>query len=299
MLEELRTFIEVAEKKSFTKAALNLNISQPTVSLHIKRLETIFEKRLIIRSKKQKKIIITSSGEKLYLQARKLLETWEYTKKLVKEDTDIISGSVNVGASLTIGEYFLPEFLGIFNSKYPKININIELGNTQKISEELKNYRIDVAIVEGIIVNENFSKEHLYQDDLVIIAPINYALKPWDNSTRWIVREKGSGTRMQWEYIIGEKLHNLQDMPLTMNTNFAVKEAVKNNIGIALISEYIAQLAEKNGEVKILRDEIKGSRYFDLLLQKDRSHDKSAAVFCEELKKYFCKKQNEIGEKCI
>lgn len=294
MLEELRTFVEVVENKNFTKAALNLSISQPTVSLHIKRLELVFEKRLIIRSKKQKKIIITSSGEKLYLQARKLLEIWEYTQKIVKEDTDIISGSINVGASLTIGEYFLPEFLGKFHSRYPKININIELGNTQKISEELKNYRIDAAIVEGVIVDESFIKEHLYQDDLVLIAPENYVSDPWDKSTRWIVREKGSGTRMQWEYIIGENLSNLECMPLTMNTNFAVKEAVKNNIGIALISEYIARLAQDTNEVKILENEIKGSRYFDLLLQKERSYDKSIIVFCEELKKYFKNKQNEI-----
>ena len=115
MFIELQTFIEVVDAQSFTKAGELLNISQPTVSLHIKRLEEYFAEKFILRSKKQKKLIITPAGERLYHQAKKLQAEWSYTKKYVKNDLSFVAGRLQIGASLTIGEYFLPEFLGIFN----------------------------------------------------------------------------------------------------------------------------------------------------------------------------------------
>ena len=76
-----------------------------------------------------------------------------------------------------------------------------------------------------------------------------------------------------------------------MNTNFAVKEAVKNGVGVALISEYIAKMAEAGNEVKILHQAVKGERFFDLLLPKNGLRDKVLEVFCYELKNFFKKKE--------
>lgn len=287
MWEELKTFTEVVEQNSFTKAANALNISQPTVSLHIKRLEAEFGERFILRSKSQKRLVITSAGERFYVQARKILKMWEYTKMYVKDNEEHIEGDVKIGASLTIGEYFLPEFLGLFNKKYPHINVQIELGNTKRISEMLKNYKIDIGIVEGSIVDEKFEKSHLYKDNLVVIVPNDYQ----GGNERWIIRETGSGTRMQWEDIIGNKICSFKNAPLVMNTNFAVKEAVKSGIGIALISEYVAKLAVNNNEVRYLNNKIEGSRYFDLVLHKDRMQDNIIDAFCSEVKEFFANKQ--------
>lgn len=288
MWEELKTFTEVVEQNSFTKAAINLNISQPTVSMHIKRLEAEFNEHFILRSKSQKKLIITSAGEKFYEQAKKMLKMWENTKKYIKDNEVYIEGNVKIGASLTIGEYFLPEFLGIFNEKYPHINVHLELGNTKNINEMLRNYRIDIGIVEGSIVDEKFEKSHLYKDNLVIIAPKDHN----KSDERWIIREPGSGTRRQWEDIIGNKISSFKYPPLVMNTNFAVKESVKSGIGIALISEYVAKRAVADGEVIYLDGSIEGSRYFDLVLHKERIQDKVMDVFCGELKEFFKNKQD-------
>lgn len=288
MWEELKTFTEVVEQKSFTKAANNLNISQPTVSLHIKRLETEFNARFILRSKSQKKLIITSAGERFYEQAKKMLKMWDNTKKYIKDDEVYIEGNIKIGASLTIGEYFLPEFLGLFNRRYPYVNVHLELGNTRHINEMLRNYTIDIGIVEGSIIDEKFEKSHLYKDNLVVIAPKEYNR----SNERWIIREPGSGTRRQWEDIIGNDICSFRYAPLVMNTNFAVKEAVKSGIGIALISEYVAKRAVADTEVVYLDDSIAGSRYFDLVLHKDRIQDRLLDVFCGELREFFKKKQN-------
>lgn len=291
MFIELQTFIEVVDAQSFTKAGELLNISQPTVSLHIKRLEEYFAEKFILRSKKQKKLIITPAGERLYHQAKKLQAEWSYTKKYVKNDLSFVAGRLQIGASLTIGEYFLPEFLGIFNKKYPYINVMVEMGNTTHMSDLLKAYKLDLAVVEGTVVSDKLEKEHLFRDKLVIIAPLDYKEKNWNENTRWIIREAGSGSRLQWEYLIGDSLTKFQYTPIVMNTNFAVKEAVKNGVGVALISEYIAKMAEAGNEVKILHQAVEGERFFDLLLPKNGLLDKVLEVFCYELKNFFKKKE--------
>lgn len=113
MWEELKTFIEVVEQQSFTKAAQKLNISQPTVSLHIRRLEECFNAVLIRRSKKQKQLSVTYAGMIVYDAAKQMKSLWQFTEITVKELGSEIKGRLAIGASLTIGEYFLPEFLEI------------------------------------------------------------------------------------------------------------------------------------------------------------------------------------------
>lgn len=289
MLEELQTFITVAELQSFTRAAEQLNISQPTVSLHVKRLEEYFNEILIYRSRQQKKPVITAAGRRLYQQAKKMLSLWKSTYNYVKDDFTH-SGSLTIGVTFTIGEYFLPEFLGEFNREFPDIKVELEIGNTQKISELLNNYKIDAAIVEGNIIGEKFVKRHLYKDRLVIIAPVGKEKESLEDE-RWIIRENGSGTRSQWEQLIGNGLTELKFKPLVMNSNFAVKEAVRNNLGVALLSEYIAEEAAKNKEVVIRRDAICGKRYFDLVMIKDAADDHLIDIFNTNISNFFRKKQ--------
>ena len=260
MLEELKTFIEVVELKNFTKAAERLNISQPTVSLHIKRLEDYFDEVFIVRSKKQKRLVITAAGTRMYRQAKKILNLWKSTYSYVRDELDAAAGNLIIGVTFTIGEYFLPEFLGEFNKSFPNIKVEVEIGNTQKISELLASYKINVAIVEGNIIDERFYKQHLYEDKLVVIVPRGHEQKKMEEE-RWIIREKGSGTRGQWEYLVGSNLKELKYKPLVLNSNFAVKEAVRNGLGAALISEYIALGAAANGELNISREQLKGRRF--------------------------------------
>lgn len=289
MLEELQTFVAVTELQSFTKAAEQLNISQPTVSLHIKRLEEYFGEILIFRSRRQKKPVMTAAGQRLYQQAKKLLNLWKTTYSYVKDDF-AGGGRLTIGATFTIGEYFLPEFLGEFNKKFPNIKVELEIGNTQKIGELLSNYKINAAIVEGNLINEKFIKKHLYTDRLVVVAPLGKENQKLENE-RWIIREKGSGTRSQWENLIGSGLTELKFKPLVMNSNFAVKEAVRNNLGIALLSEYIAADAVKKEEVALHKDALQAKRYFDLVFTKDNVQDGLIDIFSTSISDFFQRKQ--------
>ena len=138
MIEELKTFITVVEVKNFTKAAEQLNLSQPSVSNHIKNLENYFGVTLINRSVKQKSIFITERGYILYKKAKEIVSLLETTYMEIQNKSDSIKGSIKVGASLTIGEYVLPDFLAYFSKKYPDIDIEIVAAPTLGIKFDNK-----------------------------------------------------------------------------------------------------------------------------------------------------------------
>ena len=280
MWEELKTFIEVVEQQSFTKAAQKLNISQPTVSLHIRRLEECFNAVLIRRSKKQKQLSVTYAGMIVYDAAKQMKSLWQFTEITVKELGSEIKGRLAIGASLTIGEYFLPAFLGRFMKRYPQLEIEVKIDNTVHICELLQSNKIDVGLVEGETGDKKFHKEEFYIDRLVLIGPIGSPKKMQRRdleTVTWITREQGSGTRVQWEETI------------IFNTNFAVKEAVRNDLGYALLSEHIAKQAAAAGEVELIETQEEAGRKFVCLTLASETMSRNVQTLVDNLKRDFVK----------
>ena len=147
MIEELKTFIAVVDKKSFTKAANFINISQPSVSSHISILEKYFNTRLIERSNKQRNILVTQTGKILYERAKQLLGFLEETKEELSSYHNSISGTLKLGSSMTIGEFLLPSILGDFIKEFPKIKLEVTIENTKHIYDKFKNYDIDLSLI--------------------------------------------------------------------------------------------------------------------------------------------------------
>ena len=277
MWEELKTFIEVVEQQSFTKAAQKLNISQPTVSLHIRRLEECFNAVLIRRSKKQKQLSVTYAGMIVY----------DAAKQMKSE----IKGRLAIGASLTIGEYFLPAFLGRFMKRYPQLEIEVKIDNTVHICELLQSNKIDVGLVEGETGDKKFHKEEFYIDRLVLIGPIGSPKKMQRRdleTVTWITREQGSGTRVQWEEFL-EKNSVLPAKTIIFNTNFAVKEAVRNDLGYALLSEHIAKQAAAAGEVELIETQEEAGRKFVCLTLASETMSRNVQTLVDNLKRDFVK----------
>ena len=201
MIEEFKTFIAVVDFKNFTKAAEYLNLSQPSVSTHIKNLEIIFGVTLINRSVKHKTISITESGYTLYKRAKEIINLLDITFLDVQTLSNSIKGSIKIGASLTIGEHILPKFLAYFSNKYPDIDIEVIIENTSLISTELKKMKLDIGLIEGSTSSALFKQEYFLEDEMVLAIPYNSDLKDkelnLDNlqNRMWIAREEGSGTR--------------------------------------------------------------------------------------------------------
>lgn len=291
MWEELRTFIEVVEQQSFTKAAQKLNISQPTVSLHIRRLEEYFGTILIRRSKKQKQLSVTYAGMIVHDTAKQMRSLWQFTEIAVKELGSEIKGRLSIGASLTIGEYFLPEFLGRFIKRYPQLEIEVVINNTVQICELLQRNKIDVGLVEGETNDKKFHKEEFYQDRLVLTGPVGCSKKMQRRDLEhvtWITREHGSGTRKQWEGFL-DNMDLASDKTIIFNTNFAVKEAVKNGLGYALLSEHIARQAALANEITIIETTESAGRNFVCLTLASENKSRNVQALLDNLKMDFVK----------
>ncbi|HBF8967234.1 TPA: LysR family transcriptional regulator, partial [Clostridioides difficile] len=171
MFEELKTFVAVVEYKNFTKAGEYLNLSQPSVSKHIKNLENYFKVVLINRSIKQKTIFITESGQILYKRAKEILNLLNITYHDVSQVSDAITGHLKIGASLTIGEYILPNFLALFSKKYPDIDVEVFIKNTSIVSSHVKDYILDIGLIEGTCSSPSFIQEYFFEDKMVLALP--------------------------------------------------------------------------------------------------------------------------------
>lgn len=292
MLTELRTFIAVVELKNFTRAAERLSLSQPSVSLHIKNLEDEFGTTLIQRGLKRKSIHITPAGEILYTTAKQISKLIENTKADINSYAHELDGTLHIGASFTIGEYFLPSILGAFSSMYPKLKLQVSIENTEKICQKLANLQIDIGLIEGEPPTELFDSQIFYRDSLVLITALGNHLSKadfdadsWQNQV-WITRELGSASRKQLDDFLNT--NSLQASNLTLfSSNFAIKEAVKNNLGVALISEYIANDAQKKKEISIVPMHQGYFRNFNYLLTRGMKPTRSAQAFIEHLKNTY------------
>lgn len=289
MIEEFKTFIAVVEHQNFTKAGESINLSQPTVSTHIKNLENYFNTTLINRSIKQKTISITDDGYLLYKRAREIITSIESIKDELNSMSNSIKGHIKIGASLTIAEYFLPNFLALFSSKYPDIELEMLIENTHKICDKVKSSNLDIGLVEGTLASFDFNQKFFFKDNMVLtfspksdIDSNNFSLDSMKNK-KWIVREDGSGTR---EYLnIFLSTHKITPKQImVLGSNYAVKEAVKNNLGISIISKLVTDSEPDYLSTVSLDDTY--NRYFSFITPKGINPSNTTNLFIDELNRY-------------
>lgn len=291
MIEEFKTFIAVVDFKNFTKAAEYLNLSQPSVSTHIKNIEIAFGVKLINRSIKQKTISITESGYTLYKRAKEIINLLDVTFLDVKTHSNSIKGSIKIGASLTIGEYILPKFLSHFSSKYPDVDIEVIIENTSLISNELKKMKLDIGLIEGLASSTLFKQEYFLEDEMVLVVPYSSDLKDKEltlddlQNKRWIAREEGSGTREYLDLFFTQN-KIIPKSIMVLGSNLAVKEAVRNNLGLTITSKHVILEAEARNELTSIKLTNDFTRSFSYIYPKELTLSKAANIFLEELKAY-------------
>lgn len=297
MIDELKTFMAVVEYKSFTKAAEIINLSQPSVSLHIKSLETYFNTTLIQRSVKQKSIYITEAGKLLYDRSNQIIKLLDDTRDDLQNYENVLKGTLRIGSSFTIGEYLLPAFLGEFNKKYTDLELEITIENTHNICDKVKNHQVDIGLVEGSVPSSNFIINDFYKDKMEIAAPYNHHLSnkkfsivELQNQT-WISREVGSGTREYLNLFLSTNNITPKNI-IVFGSNYSIKEAVKNNLGITFISSLVIQNSLKNKEISILKCKNQFTRPFSYILHKGITPSKGTLVFIDMLKNYVIPHKN-------
>ncbi|MGL4362884.1 MAG: LysR family transcriptional regulator [Cellulosilyticaceae bacterium] len=291
MIEELKTYIQVVKYKNFTKAGKVVNLSQPTVSLHIKRLEKYFNTILIERSSKSKQVIITQQGNVLYKKGLELIKNIEDIKVAIEISENQVLGKLVVGASQTIGEHFLPKMLKQFSNKYPNLSIECIIENTASICERLRNREVDISIIEGVEIKNDFIRGTITGDKMVLVVSNDSPLNSSENLMNdlqnqvWISREEGSGTQEFLEHFL--ERNNIQPKnTMVFSSNFAVQEAVKNGLGITLISEHVVKHAIFDKELAVIALEADSSRKYTYMIPRDAEISPATNAFVEMLKKY-------------
>ncbi|WP_047151142.1 LysR family transcriptional regulator [Aneurinibacillus tyrosinisolvens] len=254
--DALKTFVTVVEEKSFTRAGEKLRLSQPSVSLHIKNLESEFQAKLIDRSPKH--LYITAAGEMLYERAKQMLNLYEKAREDLYTHQHTIKGKLHIGASYTIGEYILPRLLAAFSHEYPEAEVEVTVGNTESIARAVKLLQMDVGLIEGQTNDKDLQITPFMQDEMVLVVPTNHPLAAFKmidadklHDCTWIVREEGSGTRVYTDYVIENFGLRVKKM-VTFSSNQAVKEAVAAGLGVTVLSDWAVRKPLQYGELASL-----------------------------------------------
>ncbi|KYH32325.1 HTH-type transcriptional regulator CysL [Moorella mulderi DSM 14980] len=249
---QLLAFKAVAQKKSFSKAANELHISQPAISAHIQALEDRFNTRLLDRT--NRKVTLTEAGKLLYKYALELSELYDRAEKAMAEISGTVKGHLLLGGTLTIGEYVLPPMIGYFKSLYPDVDLTLEIANTERIVRRVVQHTLDLGLIEGPASHPDLIFEDFFHDELVVVVPPNH---PWAGRRSvsvkelpghpFILREPGSGTRVVME----ENLKMLGVDPaelkiiMELGSTQAIKEAVKAGMGISIISNLTVKIESR------------------------------------------------------
>ncbi|MEH7249084.1 selenium metabolism-associated LysR family transcriptional regulator [Neobacillus niacini] len=277
-LDHLKVFFMAATKKNFSETAKILHLSQPSVSLQIKHLEEYLNTSLFDRT--TKKIQLTDSGKKLYNYAEKIIHLVNQAEKDLELFSETIHGDLRLGASLTIGEYLLPYYLGNFIKQYPNVQLMMKIYNSHQIIEKLINQEIELGFIEATIPHKNLDSIPFLEDELVIISSTSHPFHFLEKETiepdklfslPIIMREKGSGTRQ----VLEEKLlksnldpNNLNIVMELENTE-SIKSAVESGLGVSIISQTAIHKEIELGTLKKTRiSGIHLKRHFYLLNKK-------------------------------
>jgi DNA-binding transcriptional LysR family regulator len=167
-IESLKVFCDLAETKSFTKAAQINSVTQSAVSQQISALERTFKSLLIERSKK--KFRLTPEGQALYDYSKQIIQTYESLHSKLQELKDIISGTIRVATIYSIGLHDLPPYIKRFMKSYPTVNVHIEYRRANQVYEDVLSNVVDIGLVAYPAKDSKLEIIPLRKEPLVLIC---------------------------------------------------------------------------------------------------------------------------------
>jgi DNA-binding transcriptional LysR family regulator len=275
-LEQLSIFIAVAEREHLTQGADAVGLSPSAASAAIKALEAYYDVRLFDRV--GRRIELTREGRVLLAEARLTLAQIRHTESVLSELGSLRTGILDVQASQTVANYWLPQRLLTFHSQFPGVTINFEAGNTDAVAQAVVEGRAELGFVEGDVDEPVLASTPVVRDRLVAVTAATVRAELGD--LRWIMREPGSGTRAVFEAAMaaaGYEPAALQ-VALVLPTNEAVLSAVRAGTAAAALSEMVVAPFITSGELQVLEIDLP-PRQFSILRHRERRLSAAAARF--------------------
>ena len=254
-LHQLKVFETVARHGSFTRAAEELLITQPTVSSQVKQLTKAVG--LPLFEQIGKSLYLTEAGKNLLITCQDVFERLENFEMKIADLKGTKQGELKL-AVITTAKYFVPRLLGFFCQDYPGIDVTLQVTNHQEIQQRMLNNEDDLYIVSSPPADIDLSCQPFLNNPLVVVAKKDHFLAgqrniPVEklNNQPFIMREKGSGTR---EAIIKLFAKNKIDVKvkLELGSNEAIKQAIAGGLGISVLSEHCLISEGISGELTVL-----------------------------------------------
>jgi DNA-binding transcriptional LysR family regulator len=249
-------FEAAARHGSFTRAAEELFLTQPTVSMQIKQLTKSVG--LPLFEQVGKRLYLTEAGRELYATCRQIFDTIAQFEMKVADLKGLKQGQLRL-AVITTAKYFIPRLLGPFCQLYPGIEISLQVTNHEGILERMTNNMDDLYIMSQIPEHLDISYQQFLENPLVVLAPINHPLSKEKNipiqrlaDEPFIMREPGSGTRRAVQKLFDQHGVTVK-VKLELGSNEAIKHAIAGGLGISVLSRHT--LLPDTGDLTILNVE--------------------------------------------
>jgi len=247
--KQIEAFIKVVELASFSKAAEELYISQPSVSTYISALEK--ELGIILINRSTKVLSATLAGERFLEQARKMVLLKRESVEMLKSLSQDISGEIRIVASSVPALYILPQLFAEFRKRYPCIYLTMSQGDTGSVVREIAEHKADIGFAGSVLGEKKCDFLEFTNEKLVFVAPSNehyvvdksYTLEELLYSSNFIARESGSGTRMQYEKFFSENGIELDRIKTcaVMDSTYSIVNAVASGLGVSIVSRIAAR----------------------------------------------------------
>ncbi len=254
-LHQLRVFEATARHGSFTRAAEELYITQPTVSSQIKQLSKSIG--LPLFEQIGKRLYLTEAGQELLVTCQDIFQRLDNFEMKVADLKGTKQGTLRL-AVITTAKYFIPRILGSFCQKYPGIDVSLQVTNHQQMQERMLSNDDDLYILSNPPAELDLNSQSFLDNPLVVVAPYNHPLAdlqtiPIDklNGEPFIMREEGSGTRKAVEKLFTEYNISVQ-VRLELGSNEAIKQAIAGGMGLSVLSRHTLIFTGLQGELTVL-----------------------------------------------
>ncbi len=286
--EQLRSFHAVATRGGFSRAAESLYLTQSTISMQVRALEKELGVRLFERL--GRRVMLTAEGQSMLGYASRILSQAEAARREMAAFRGVETGELLVGASLTIGNYLLPELFGSFRRLHPGVRLVLDIAPTYRVAEQVASAALDLGLVEAEVSDQELETRPFRVDELVLIVPPGHrwAERGWVSVTDlpeepFLEREPGSGTREIVQGRLAEQ--GVQVTPvLELGSPEALKSAVRAGMGVAIVSRATVDLELQVGVLRVVP--VRGlrlTRPFLIVLHRGKHRSPVLSAFLELL----------------
>lgn len=249
-LVQLRTFVEVVDRGSFSTAAKATGLSQPAVTMQVQTLEAELGATLLER--RYRRVDLTEAGRALLPTARKVLAELEGARTAIERLSTTVGGHLELAVSTTPGQYIVPRLLGSFLARFPEVSVSLRVYDTTDVVGRVESGEAHLGVTGAKLPNSKADFEPMGADQLVVICPTSSPLAGRSDvplsevaEHRFIARESGSGTRIVVEKALRDGGVDPGDLNIVMElgTSEAIVNAVEGGMGVGVVSHWMADKA--------------------------------------------------------